>query len=127
MTVCFSQTELNAAEAYWVKFFDCINDGYNLREGGGAHGKMSFESRMKMSISRIGNQNGKGWHPTREQIEKQKSTRKRNLNGCDPFTLEARRLAGIARIGSKHSDATKLKMSVSQKARRAREREALKK
>ena len=42
--------DLNNAEEYYIDWFDCLApNGYNLREGGGSHGKMSKDSRKKMS------------------------------------------------------------------------------
>ena len=41
---------LNALEIKWIKQFDSINNGYNIK-GGGSFGKHSEESKLKMSES----------------------------------------------------------------------------
>jgi len=48
--------ELNDLEKYYVDLFQSFNRGYglNLRDGGGSHGKMSEESKARMSIARKG-------------------------------------------------------------------------
>lgn len=69
LTVCSSQQELDAAEKYWIDFFNSIEDGYNLKEGGGRgrHALSTIEkitkaltgrkhsevTRAKMSTSRL--------------------------------------------------------------------------
>jgi len=47
----YNQTDLDAAEIYWIHYFDCIKNGYNIREGG-SHGKLSEETINKMRITR---------------------------------------------------------------------------
>jgi len=125
VTRCPSLDELNAAEAYWVNFFNCVYDGYNLRFGGGSQGRLSDETRRKMSVARTNNPANKGWKLRPEHYRSQAETRKLNLAGRDPFSAEARKLSHLAQVGSKHSEATRKKMSESQKTRRKREREAL--
>lgn len=47
---CFNQEELNDYETYWINFYDTINSGYNIKEGG-ANGLHSQSTKNKMSIS----------------------------------------------------------------------------
>ena len=46
-----AQEDLNSREIFWIKFYDSLNNGYNCREGG-IQGKMSEESKSKMSVTR---------------------------------------------------------------------------
>lgn len=48
--IAFSKEELDEKEAYYILKFNCIENGYNSKEGG-AHGKYSIEARKKISIS----------------------------------------------------------------------------
>lgn len=51
-----SHEELNKFEKYYIDLWNTFNSkfGLNLRDGGDGHGKMSDESKKKMSLSRIG-------------------------------------------------------------------------
>ena len=51
--IAFSKEELDIKEKLWIKYYDCINNGYNNNEGG-ANGKASKETKKKSSIVRIG-------------------------------------------------------------------------
>lgn len=48
--VAFSKTELDIKEDSWINIYDSINNGYNNMHGG-SNGKMSDESKRKISIS----------------------------------------------------------------------------
>jgi group I intron endonuclease len=122
LTTCYNFNDLNVCEMYWIRFFNSIFDGYNLREGGQSGGKMSDESRQLMSLSKIGNQNGKGHRRSKEQNELVSQKLKKFYENRDPFSAESREKARQAKIGKKHSEETKKKMSLSQKKRRFHER-----
>jgi hypothetical protein len=47
------QVMLNDRENYWIKHFDSISRGYNLREGG-VRGKLSAETKARMSAAKKG-------------------------------------------------------------------------
>lgn len=51
MVLCYAenQSELNEKEIHCAKIFDCHVNGYNIKECG-SKGKMSLESRQKLSI-----------------------------------------------------------------------------
>lgn len=51
--IAFSKTELDIKEKHYIDLFNCMNNGYNLQEGG-SNGKMSKETRKKMSESQKG-------------------------------------------------------------------------
>lgn len=48
--------ELNSLEIYYIELYNCIGkeSGLNLREGGGAQGKLSEETKRKLSENRMG-------------------------------------------------------------------------
>ena len=48
--IAFSQEELNIKEQLWIKYYNCIENGFNWCEGG-SHGKWSEESKKKLSES----------------------------------------------------------------------------
>lgn len=48
-----SQEMLNLKESIWINHFNSLSNGYNLRMGG-SNGKLSQESKIKMSISHKG-------------------------------------------------------------------------
>jgi group I intron endonuclease len=48
-----NQDILNQRESYWIEFYNSIENGYNLRDGG-SKGKYSNESKNKMRLLKIG-------------------------------------------------------------------------
>lgn len=49
LEICESQDELNEAECKWIEFYQSqAPNGYNIRGGGGARGKMAESSKAKM-------------------------------------------------------------------------------
>lgn len=84
-----TQSDMDAAETYWIGYFDSINNGYNIREGG-SHGRFSEETRAKMSAA-------------------QKCRA--------PASKETRAKIGAANKGKTISEETRAKMSVSAKGR----------
>lgn len=48
-----SQEDLNAAETYWIEYFDSRKNGYNIK-GGGSNGKHSEKTIAKMSAAGMG-------------------------------------------------------------------------
>ena len=124
LTTCYSLEEINSAEVHWMKFFDSISNGYNLREGGKSGGKMSDESRKLMSIAKTGNKYCVGVIQTEEH--KRLISDKMKVSYSKKFhTRESREKCRIAVIksntGRKHSEETKRKMAESQRLRRKRE------
>lgn len=91
-----SQEELDFLEESYMLCFNSRENGYNIREGG-SHGKMSNESKQKMSIAKTGS------HHTIET--KQKMSESRKGNGSYFY--------------KKHfSDTHRLKLSLSHKGKR---------
>jgi hypothetical protein len=87
--------ELDAAEMYWGKFFDCLwPTGYCLVIGS-ANGKMSEETKNKIRRSKTGKK----------------------------LSISTRLSISKGRTGQKHSDETRKKMSLALRARNARIRQ----
>lgn len=53
ITICHTQETADYWDKFFIEKFDTINNGYNLKTDG-SKGKMSQESRLKMSLSHIG-------------------------------------------------------------------------
>lgn len=50
---CEDQMTADYLEKFWIKVYDSISNGYNIRDGGNSS-KMSEESRKKMSLAKLG-------------------------------------------------------------------------
>ena len=59
ITIAHTQEVANHWETYFIKRYDSIKNGYNIREGG-SRGKHSEETKIKMSAAAMGNKNGVG-------------------------------------------------------------------
>jgi group I intron endonuclease len=76
ITFCSTQETADYWEEYFIKKYDSINLGYNLREGG-SHGKTSEETKRKLSIAGKGRPApNKGIAASPETIAKLSSMRK---------------------------------------------------
>jgi group I intron endonuclease len=49
--ICETLEVLGKREIYWIDYFNSIENGYNLRRGGTSGGKLSEETKIKMSIA----------------------------------------------------------------------------
>lgn len=52
--ICETQTEMDNKENFYIELYDSVKHGYNVRYGGGCHGKFSEESIIKMKIAQLG-------------------------------------------------------------------------
>jgi group I intron endonuclease len=85
--------DLNIDEELLVREMETMSPGgYNLKEGGGANGRMSGETRQKMSESKTG---------------------EKNHNYGKPLSDESKQKNRDAHFGKRHTDKTKQKMSES--------------
>jgi len=76
---CSSIEDMINKEIEYIKKFDSIKKGYNLREGGEGGGKHSNESKIKSSLSKKGNKHPLfGKKRPKEWNEKMVKTRKNN-------------------------------------------------
>lgn len=98
-------------QLYMDLYRDCGVELLNLKEGG-SNGKLSEESKKKMSISRLGNKNTLGKKLSKEHKEKIGNKLKNRI-----FTeehknkLKEKRKLQKMRKGWKHSEESKLKIS----------------
>jgi len=76
---------LDYREMYWIRSMRTMETGYNLREGGNG-GKMSIESREKMSLSKSGNK-----HPMFGKKHTDEAKKKMSLSRIGvPVLMETR-------------------------------------
>ncbi len=127
--------QLDSREVYWSEYYDSINNGYNLRVGGGRKGALSFETkeklrarkftdewkqkisdskkgktfseehRAKLKVARNARQTSRGWKWTDGQ---RAAAERRKGTKQSPESNEKRR---IAMTGFRHTDETKAKLS----------------
>jgi len=95
---------LNNREDYWIKFYDSINNGYNIKEAG-SRGKHSQETIEKIRIALIGK------HPTEDTLQKMSAWQKGKI-----VSKEHRLKLSLSQKGIKRtpmSSGTKEKLSES--------------
>ena len=131
---------LNDREVFWSNQYDSVNNGYNTRECGGARGKHSEETKIKMSISaknispeirikmaisQIGKQHSEKTKQKLSEISKNMSEDTKNKMSLaakgkpkKPFSAEHRANLSASRVGKKHTEETKAKISSIQKGNR---------
>jgi len=113
IAISFNQKDADIIESYFIKKFNTIEEGYNIREGG-SHGKFSEESKKK---KRGRNNPMFGKHPSKETLEK----RSKALSGKNHYNYgkhrseETKEKLRKANIGNKHSEETKLKIAKASK------------
>ena len=129
------ENELNSFEWMYVFLYDTFNTkhGLNIRDGGGSNGKISEETKKKMSIA------AKGKPKSKEAVEKMKNTKRgkplsdKNKQGISLankgriVSTETREKISKANKGHKVSIETREKISkafkgkpISEKARQSR-------
>jgi group I intron endonuclease len=106
-TVYKTQEELNAAEIATIAKYDSFNNGYNATLGGGGFGKLSEETRRKISES------NKGRKRSEESRRKMSEAAKGKV-----VSEETRRKISEVRKGKKRSEETKRKISEYQKGKK---------
>lgn len=126
LEVCETQEELDQAETYWIKHYNCIAPfGYNLQEGGsgGSRGRViTEETRQKLARAMIGRKmspeallKSAAGRTGLKRSEETKRKMSEVAKGCTrTLTDEQREMkAEIVRkhhIGTKRSEETKQKM-----------------
>ena len=135
---------LNYREMYWIRIVNAFSNGYNCTEGGGggkvceetkrkiSNGQknMSEETRAKWKLGQIGKKHSPETCKKLSDISKNMSDEtklKMSLAAKGkkkkPFTLEHRANLSLSRLGKKHSEETKKKISCIQKGNRPWARE----
>lgn len=59
IVTCDDQMTADYLEKFWIKTYDSIKLGYNIKEGG-AHSLFTYETKTKISKALKGNKNGMG-------------------------------------------------------------------
>lgn len=93
-----TQEDMNSAEKYWISYFDSINNGYNIENGGNSVGKHSEETKRK-----IGDAN-------RGKIISKEVREKMSEIGRLRFPKGSKTPPGFTMSGKKHSESTKSRM-----------------
>ena len=106
------QCTLDYLERFWIKVFgsDRRGVGYNLRKGGLGGGRMSDETKRKISMAKMGNQNRLGAKLSDESKAKMAASARGRKH-----SEETKQKMSKARTGGKRSEETKTKMSKSRK------------
>jgi group I intron endonuclease len=93
---CMTRDALDRAEAFWITELDTIHIGYNRKEGG-ARGKLSEESRIK-----IGNAHRGRPSPLRGRRVSEETKRKvRYARQFQVFSEDTRRKMSLSRTGKR--------------------------
>jgi group I intron endonuclease len=103
LTIVHSQENADYWEDYFIKQFDAIVTGYNIKEGG-SHGKHTEETRRKMSKLK-----------TNPSDEVRRNLSKSHIGHKDSDETKLKK--SLARMGFKFSDSSIKKMSESQKGK----------
>ena len=137
--VCYAVDQLDADywERHFIRIHDSINNGYNIREGG-SNGKMSDESKKKISDANRGENNGmfgkEAWNKGKTGIMPEpwnkgklllplsdKTKAKIGISNIGkhsmPKTNEQKAKISLGLIGKKLSDETRRKMSEAAKGK----------
>ena len=100
--------DLNFDEELLVREMRTLSpEGYNLREGGGSNGKMSEESKKKMSEARTGISRSE---ETKKRISESTKGKKNHMYGKTHASETKKKMSDV-QVGKTLSDDTKKKMS----------------
>lgn len=102
-----TQEQADQAEIYWIQYFDSINNGYNVKEGGSA-GAHSEETKAKIGAS------GRGRKVSPESIAKMKKVQKNRPKEVNRKISEAL-MGNKNAVGNSPSEETLKKRSESLK------------
>jgi group I intron endonuclease len=101
---CPSQIMLDRVESEWIKKYNSIENGYNIKSGG-SRGKHSKESKEKMSKSKTGKNITPHTEEHKERIRKTLTGRKRSSED-----VQRMRIGNVGRIGRKKTQEEKDKI-----------------
>jgi len=122
---CNNQFEADCLEQYFIKKFDSIKTGYNIREGG-SRGKHSEETKLKMSKAAIkfGSKRPTGYTQTEETKQKislsligRRHTEEAKQKMRKPISEQTKIKLSLINTGKKHSKETKEKISTQNKGK----------
>ena len=110
--VAYTKEELDALESKYIEDFDCINNGYNNKEGG-SHGKSTEATKLKVSES-----SKKFWSDNRVRTKRSKLLKRMWHDEEYRKHMELLRSnKNHPMLGKKQSEETKLKISAYAKKR----------
>jgi group I intron endonuclease len=114
---CDNINFLDRFEIFYIGYYDTYNNGYNLTLGGGGSvgGKVSAETRHKLSIANSGKNNPMYGKKRSVEFKKKMSEAKKgkkNPNYGKEMPVETRKKISETRIGMKHSIKARQKMSI---------------
>jgi group I intron endonuclease len=112
IAVCSDQITADYLETLYIKEYDSIKNGYNIKDGGSA-GKHSEESKKKISLSNIGKHNIPASEEKKKQISQSLKGRKMSQEHIDNRSKSM--IDGGKRKGIPLSEMTKRKLSESHK------------
>jgi group I intron endonuclease len=110
--------QLNDREVYWSEYYDSINNGYNLRVGGGRRGALSYETKEKLRARKFTDEwkrkisDAKKGKTFSEEHKRKLSENHRDMTGANnhnfgkKFSEEHRQRLSEARRGRKQSAET---------------------
>lgn len=114
LAICNTQNIADYLEISFIKEYNSIKNGYNLKEGG-ANGKLSDETKNKMSISKIGNTSRLGIKHSEETKSNMSKLRIGIVHSNKTKSnISASLIDNKNNLGKKRSEETKKKMSESQ-------------
>ena len=105
--------ELNILEVYYIAAHNSFNSnhGLNATSGGDSHYQCSDETKLKITLSRIGDKNPMwGKHPSAETIEKRSNSLKKLERKLTPEHIEKMQVARINAGPYHHTDEAKIKI-----------------
>lgn len=123
---CHTQEQMDDSECYWIRFYDSINNGYNIREGGskGLNSpetieKIKAKRKLQKTTPKMIEALSKHWGQKHspETIEKMKKSQKGHS-----VSQEQRENIRKTLTGYKHTDQARKNMSESQKGRACSEK-----
>lgn len=110
ISICKNQKQMNKKEEFYMKLFNCIENGYNIKEAG-ANGRHSEETKEKCRVAKLGIPRG----PMSEEQKKKLSIANKGENSwCfgRPRSEETKRKLSIAHTGKKLSEETIKKLII---------------
>jgi group I intron endonuclease len=113
LTVAHTQTAANYWENYFIIKYNSIANGYNIRDGGNC-GKISEETKRKMSIAQIGpNNHNYGKHLSKTQKQILSIFAKNRVWPDEHNAIQSLKMMGINNpfYGKTHSDEIKNRIS----------------
>jgi predicted GIY-YIG superfamily endonuclease len=131
ITVCHTQSVADTLEIYFIDIMKSVQNGYNIR-GGGSRGKLSAETKRKISIARQGiifsdetkkklslASTGKTYCHTSEAKLKISLARKgKHFPKRKPMSEEQKKKISDSRKGMKFSDEHKKNLSLALKGKK---------